>query len=46
MKNKSVNELDCSKKCKHVISDCKESGESRDHCRTMYNQCVSKCAFA
>jgi hypothetical protein len=46
MDRKSVNELDCSKKCKHVTSDCEESGESRDDCKNRYDQCVSKCAFA
>lgn len=46
MEKKSVNELECSKKCKHVISDCEESGESLNNCRNRYDQCVSKCAFA
>jgi hypothetical protein len=46
MPEKNDIELNCSKKCKHVMSDCEASGESRDHCQNRHDQCVSKCAFA
>lgn len=39
--------LDCSKKCRHIESECESAGRYRtDQCQNLYNQCVQKCAFA
>ena len=44
MKENKEIELDCTKKCKYVITECESSGATQ--CRNRYNQCVSRCAFA
>jgi hypothetical protein len=46
MKEKQEIELDCTKKCKYVVSECESGGSTHDECRNRYNQCVSRCAFA
>jgi hypothetical protein len=46
MKEHKKGELDCSKKCTHVVSECEKEGNPRDQCQNSYNQCVSRCAFA
>ncbi|MFZ7128477.1 MAG: hypothetical protein ACOWWM_20170 [Desulfobacterales bacterium] len=46
MKQTSEIELDCSRKCKEIVSKCELSGTSSDQCQNRYNQCVSKCPFA
>jgi hypothetical protein len=46
MKDKKNSELDCSKKCKHVIRDCEAGGSPSEQCVVLHNQCVSKCPFA
>jgi len=46
MKEQKQSELDCSKKCTHVVSECEKEGNSHGQCQNSYNQCVSRCAFA
>jgi len=46
MKEQKKSELDCSKKCTHVVSECEKEGNSHGQCQNSYNQCVSLCAFA
>jgi hypothetical protein len=46
MKKQKKGELDCSKKCTHVVSECEKEGNSHGQCQNSYNQCVSQCAFA
>jgi hypothetical protein len=46
MKHEKRVELDCSKKCKHMVAEWEASGTQRNACENRYNDCVSKCAFA